>query len=102
MARPRNTEDVRMAEIRASVQKAELYNRSFIVFIVGLFISICFVSACWCATKILDKPAWLELALAIIGTNGAQSLVMWRLFVRLKRRVNQREQDELSSRSETP
>ncbi|MEJ7637975.1 MAG: hypothetical protein WKF75_08345 [Singulisphaera sp.] len=95
--------DVELAKIKADYdlgkarigdpdERARLYCGVATTFLVGSFLTACFLGACWATVQIASKPAWLELSLTAIS--AVQSLVIWRLWVRLKLRVDQVEAAE--------
>jgi len=96
MAPPKTQEDVELARIKADLElekarigdpdeRARLYCRVATIFLVGSFLTVGFLGACWATVQISSKPAWLELSLAAIS--AVQSLVIWQLWARLRLRV---------------
>jgi hypothetical protein len=83
MAKAKTEQDVQLAKINASVVKTR---------VIAQAISRCFYVACgtgfaiaalYFAAQVLNKPAWLELALAVIGAAGPLSFVVYRMRLRI-------------------
>ena len=85
MARPKTREDVELAGIKADLERARIKSRTILG---GLAISasvLCVWIVARAAVQITDKPAWLVFALALLGSGGPPSIVVWRLYLRVNR-----------------
>jgi hypothetical protein len=81
---PKTEEDIKLAQIKADLEKAKYICITIATCVLGILGTICISMIVWAIVQITDKPAWLEFALAILGSLGAPSLVSWRLWLRLK------------------
>ncbi len=70
MARPKTQEDVEVARINASLEKSALICQTIVNCLAILAFVGCFGILAWTVVTITDKPAWLEVALAILGLGG--------------------------------
>jgi len=102
MAKVKTAEDVQLASIRAAVAQTRMRTQTFWrCFAVACASSVA-IAGFYFGAQVLNKPPWVEVVLAILGTNGAQSLVTWRIWVRLRRQVARIEADESQSPKEEP
>jgi hypothetical protein len=94
MARLKSQEDVDLAKIKADLERARLISNT-VVWCFSIFWGVVSIGIiAWATVQITDKPAWLELGLAILGAGSTPSVIAWRLYVRLKRLTASIERDE--------
>ena len=91
MAKAKSTPvDVEMERINAGVRKSdkicETIFRCFLIANVTVWVSV----IAWAAVRISDKPAWLTLALALVGFGSPSAFVAWWLTVRLRKQDAER------------
>ena len=88
MAKEKTAVDVELARIKADLERSRLICSTISYCVAFASAVACIGIIAWAAVQITDKPAWLEIALAIVGLGGAPSLLTWRLYVRLKHRTS--------------
>ena len=98
MAREKTQSDVDIARIKADLELAKEKIRADVeqtkirwggirAIAVWLCLTVMLGIVAWAAIRVFDKPAWLTLALALIGGNASQAAVIWRLQLRIKRMI---------------
>ena len=85
MAKEKTQIDVELARIKADVDRTKARCETVSWGIVCLAVVIAIGIIAWAAVRMTDKPPWLTLILAFLGSAGAPSLVAWRLWVRVAR-----------------
>ena len=87
MSRPKTQEDVELARNKATLEKARLTCDTIVSCLAIFAVVGCVGIVAWAMVTITDKPAWLEVALAILGLGGGPSLLAWRMYIRLHKRA---------------
>jgi len=91
---PKTPEDVEVVKANVSLKKAQAICGVINTAIIALAFTACFLGACWATVEIVRKPPWVEITVAIITALGGQALVIWRLYIALRLKVDRTEAEQ--------
>jgi hypothetical protein len=87
MAKDKTEIDVELAKIKAGIEVSKYRWGTVRIALVGGYLTAMVGIIAWAIVRVMDRPAWSTVILALLGTGGGTSWLAWRVAVRLKRKA---------------